>query len=77
MLRAYNLCRLVAIHFRHLAVHQDRVIIQFSQNFDYLTAVVNDISMKSKFLLQYAQSNLLINDIILSQQYANMLLAFL
>ena len=60
--------RFVAIHLRHLAVHQHKVIRNSLQCFQRLFTIGDSIGSVSK-IRQLADSYFLIDDIVLGNQY--------
>ncbi len=60
----------VAIHFRHLAIHQDDIVGNAIEGIQHLTTVSDDVGPITEFR-QHFQSDFLIHEIVFSQQYSN------
>jgi len=61
--------RLVAVHLRHVAIHQYHVVARARDRFDGLPPVRGDFGRTTE-LLQHARRHALIDQVVLDQQHA-------
>ena len=59
--------RLIAIHLRHLAVHQDHVIVGLAERFEGLHAIGHQIDSVAEFI-QHRHGHFLVGQVVLSHQ---------
>ena len=57
----------VAVHFRHLAIHQHDIVMDAVDGFERLKPVGRDVGRETEFL-QLLQGHFLIDDVVLGQQ---------